>query len=131
MTSNKFVSPLRFWSSAVGAAGIELGVRAFDRGDFNNALLTFSPLAEAGNAQAQHYLGEMYANGYGVAVEFDTAMQWFRAAAKNGYTPSQRRLAECYTEGECGVRRNATEARKWLSLADDHEETLALARRKA
>ncbi len=39
---------------------------AYDRGDYATALRLLRPLAELGNAAAQHYLGKMYADGMGV-----------------------------------------------------------------
>ncbi len=47
-------------------AGFDDGMAAYDRGDYETALREFRPLAEQGNALAQHNLGVMYDNGQGV-----------------------------------------------------------------
>ncbi len=48
-------------------AGIyDEGAAAYERGDYETALREFRPLAEQGNALAQHNLGVMYDNGQGV-----------------------------------------------------------------
>ena len=67
MKNQSFVAPLAFWAQAVNAAEIEMAIRAYERGDYSNALVSFHTLADQGNTQAQHHLGEMYANGHGVS----------------------------------------------------------------
>ena len=49
----------------LGSAGVsvsqdfQVGLDAFDRGDYATALREFTPLAERGHAAAQYWLGEM------------------------------------------------------------------------
>ena len=45
------------------------GKEASDRGDYEAALREWRPLAEQGDAVAQHNLGFMYLNGQGVAQD--------------------------------------------------------------
>ncbi len=47
-------------------AGLDEGVAAYERGDYETALREFRPPAEQGNALAQFSLALMYANGHGV-----------------------------------------------------------------
>ena len=42
------------------------GAKAYDRGDYAEALAKWRPLAEQGAANAQHYVGFIYAEGLGV-----------------------------------------------------------------
>jgi len=49
--------------------------------------------AEQGDADAQFALGEMYANGQGVARDETEAMKWYRKAAAQGYKLAQAALA--------------------------------------
>ena len=52
--------------SAICFAGLDEGLEAAKKGDFELALKEFKPLARQGNAVAQTFLGLMYANGEGV-----------------------------------------------------------------
>ncbi len=45
------------------AADFQAGLEAYHRGDYATALKEFRPLAEQGEAEAQHKLGGMYASG--------------------------------------------------------------------
>lgn len=57
---------------------------AFERKDYAQALKLYTKLANAGNAEAQQHLGEMY--WYGEAGEVDEAKAeaWFKKAAAKG-----------------------------------------------
>jgi beta-lactamase regulating signal transducer with metallopeptidase domain len=52
--------------------------------DFRHAVDLLTPLAEAGNAEAQYLLGELSWYGEGVTANLSVAEKWFRLAAKNG-----------------------------------------------
>jgi TPR repeat protein len=41
--------------------------------------------AEAGDADAQYTLGELYRNGQGVEQDFKEALKWYQKAADQGY----------------------------------------------
>jgi TPR repeat protein len=51
---------------AVTAQDYAKGFAAYQRGDFATAMWEWKPLAEQGDALAQHNLGVMYRAGYGV-----------------------------------------------------------------
>ena len=48
--------------------------------------------AEQGDAEAQHSLGRMYANGEGVPQNGAEAVRWFRLAAEQGNSDAQNGL---------------------------------------
>ena len=75
-------------------------------------------LAEEGNAEAQYYLGIMYANGEGVPEDDAEAVKWYRLAADQGDADAQYNLGNMYNTGE-GVLKNYAEAVKWYRLAAD------------
>jgi TPR repeat protein len=60
------------WRTLPVQAGKEFeeGRAAYERGDYATAIKKLRPLAEAGNAEAQFYLGAMYAEGRGVPQDF-------------------------------------------------------------
>jgi TPR repeat protein len=92
------------------------GLRALQRADYATAMRLLRPLAERGNASAQHYVGEMYHNGHGVQQSSVQAATWYRKAAEQGDNFAQDSLGIMYEWGE-GVPKNNAEAIKWTLMA--------------
>ena len=65
-------------------ADFQKGLDAYERGDYATALKEWTPLAEQGNAYAQHNLGAMYAFGTGILKDYVYAHMWGNIAAMNG-----------------------------------------------
>jgi len=67
-------------SLAVTAFGgqFEDGIAAYERGDYATAFILMKPLAEKGDAKAQHNLGVMYDYGRGVPQDYTKALKWRR-----------------------------------------------------
>jgi TPR repeat protein len=97
---------------------------AFKRGDYSTVVRIIRPLADQGNAKAQHNLGIMYDSGVGVAKDYAEAVKWLRKAADQGRSDSQYNLGRMYQYGH-GVPRNLTEAVKWYRKASEQGETVA------
>lgn len=74
--------------------------------------------ADKGNTKAQLELGNSYANGNGVSVDYSEAMKWYMAAAKNGSARAMNNIGLMYGRG-LGVAQNVNEAAKWYQLAAD------------
>jgi TPR repeat protein len=73
--------------------------------------------AEKNDAEAQHRLGVIYAEGEGsVERNYDEAFKWHRLAALNANAESQHYLGFCYENG-IGVTRNNVEAAEWYLKA--------------
>lgn len=72
--------------------------------------------AEAGDTNAQHSLGKMYASGEGVAKDDAKAVEWYQKAAEQGNKDAQFEIAYCYT-GRCGLKRDATKSAEWFQKA--------------
>jgi TPR repeat protein len=80
---------------AGAAAGpFEDGMSAYNRGDYMPAIRLFRPLAEQGNARAQHLIGVMYHKGEGVSRNSVRAFAWFSLAAAHGDRDAQAKLRE-------------------------------------
>jgi uncharacterized protein len=93
------------------------GVVALMTGDYDAALTTFVPLAEASDhAYAQYFLARMYAAGQGVDQDLQTAAAWYRKAAEKGVGDAQYRLGALYERGE-GVPGDMEYAYGWYSVA--------------
>ena len=73
-------------------------------------------VAEAGNADAQCYLGHCYEDGLGVKTNKALAVKWYRKAAEQGDVGSQFNLGNCYHNGD-GVPKDFAEAAKWYRKA--------------
>jgi TPR repeat protein len=58
--------PLFVFAAQPAFADYQSGLAAFDRGDYAKALTEWRPLAEQGDAQAQHGLGMIYEVGNGI-----------------------------------------------------------------
>lgn len=56
------------------------------------ALLWLEKSAEQGNAKAQYYIGWCYENGRGRRIDKETAMQWYRKSAAQGYEKAIQKL---------------------------------------
>jgi TPR repeat protein len=72
----------------------EDGMASYNRGDYMPAIRLFRPLAEQGNAKAQHLIGVMYHRGQGVARNSVRALAWFSLAAANGDREAKAKLHE-------------------------------------
>jgi TPR repeat protein len=101
------------------AASLGAGVAAFNRQNYNVAAVIFGPLAEAGDARAQYYLGFMYETGRGVPQDYVTAVYWYRRAANQGETTAQFRLGLLFDKGQ-GTAQDYVQAHLWLDLAAAH-----------
>ena len=71
--------------------------------------------AQQGDAEAQHSLGRMYANGEGVPQNGVEAVRWFRLGADQGNSDAQNGLGVMYSSGR-GVPQDDVEAVYWYCL---------------
>ena len=80
--------------------------------DYVEALKWYRKAAERGYFEAQFELGEMYANGKGVAKDDVEALKWYRKAAEQRYATRFNHLGAMYYDGE-GAPEDAAEAVEW------------------
>jgi TPR repeat protein len=112
-------------SSVVAVANFDVGVAAYDRGDYKAALREFRVSAAQGDARAQYNLGVMYRKGNGVARDYQEADRWYRNAAELGHAGAQFSLGLMYREGLIGkmyvkgqgIKKNYVKAHKWFNIA--------------
>jgi TPR repeat protein len=84
---------MQIWGVSRAFAGPwEDGMVAYNRGDYMPAIRLFRPLAEKGNAKAQHLLGVMYRKGEGVARNSVRSFVWFSRAAAGGNARAKAEL---------------------------------------
>jgi clan AA aspartic protease (TIGR02281 family) len=85
--------------------------------DYKEALKWYRLAADQGNAEAQFFLGTMYATGKGVVQDYREAVKWHRLAAQQGMPRAQLSLGIQYYGGREGVAQDYQYAYMWLSLA--------------
>ena len=106
-------------AGTVWAGPFEDATVANKRGDNATALKTFQSLAAQGNAEAQNYIGQLYAHGQGVPQDYVQAREWYEKAAAQGHALAQNNLAELYYAG-LGVPKDDVRAYMWVNLAAVH-----------
>ena len=111
-------------SSSVMAQDFQKGLAAYNAGDYATALQEWTPLVEAGDADAQYNLGVMYDNGKGVPQDYAEAVKWYRLAAEQGRAHAQYNLGVMLKNGE-GVPQDYAEAIKWWRLAAEQGKVSA------
>jgi len=78
--------------------------------------LTLQKEAEAGSAEAQNNLGNMYANGQGFPNDDVKAVEWYQKAAVQGLAEAQFNLGFMYANGQ-GVLKDKAKAVEWYQKA--------------
>ncbi len=89
-------------SAPAGGAGWMdrfFGYAAYKSGYYQRAMKLWLPLAEAGDARAQEFIGILYEEGHGVPKDIETAMSWYERAALSGDMAAQYNLGRIYLEG--------------------------------
>ena len=98
------------------AGTYEEGRQAYINGDYKGAFRILSPLAKAGNSDAQKMLGIMYDYGQGVKTDHKKALDWYIRSAKQGDPAVQYQVGAKYFRGD-NVNQDYKEAAKWWELA--------------
>lgn len=78
---------------------------AYDRADYKTALKVWLPAAEAGDAEAQANVGEIFERGLGGEPNYEAAVLWYEKAANQGNARAQFNLGTLYEQG-LGVEQN-------------------------
>lgn len=91
-------------------------VKAFESGDYQTAYRLWLPMAEAGNAEAQNYLGILYYLGFGVNRDYQKALDWYGRAARDGHADAQRNYGDMLHFGR-GTTKDTYKAYKWYFAA--------------
>lgn len=124
MNVRGFLIQVALWATlAVATPAVaqtyEDGLVAFDKGDFATAAAYWQPLADGGNAKAQHGLGMLYEAGLGVpAQDYERAASYYRMAAAQGEVASSNNLALMYAAGRGVPQDFGQAAQLWASAAE-------------
>jgi uncharacterized protein len=80
----------------------------YKNNQYDEAMSQFIILTEQGSLMAPVYIGQMYEEGYGVAQDYNIAMNWYHKSAERGLPTAQFYLAQL--QRKCG---HYTEAVAW------------------
>jgi len=82
---------------------------SYDRANYQTALKVWLGQAEAGDADAQNYVGEIYLKGLGTAPDYAKAKEWFEKSAAQNSRRARINLGYLYEQG-LGVDRDIAKA---------------------
>lgn len=95
----------------------------YDRADYKTALKVWMEAAEAGDAEAQANVGEIFEQGLGDQPNYPAALIWYKKAAEQGNTRAQFNLGTMHEQGH-GVKKDQLAALNWYrqawGLAEDN-----------
>jgi hypothetical protein len=118
MPARRFLTFLALAFAAAVHAGFGEGEEAFTRRDFRTAIAEFTPLAEAGDARAQYYLGAMLLGGLGTPRDEAKAADYLGRAAAQNHAQGQLALGLLYLQGR-GVARDEAKGADLVRRAAD------------
>lgn len=111
-------------SNEIFGDNVDAAYGAFQRGYYLTALQFALPRAEQGDRAAQTLIGEIYADGLGVAQDKKRAASWYEAASKNGDPLATFALAMMYQNGD-GVDKDRQKAADLFQRSADAGNMMA------
>ena len=102
--------------AVAGCGGEKTALQAFEEGDYQTAYSLFKPRAEAGDSEAQNYLGVLYYLGWGVRRNWAEALRWYEKAAKQGDPKAQLNYGLMF-HNAYGTGQDMVEAFSWYYAA--------------
>ncbi len=99
------------------------GRHAFLKADYDTARLYLEPRAQAGDAEAQYWIGVMHAHGRGYPPLCGQAIRWYERAAKQGHPNATFSLGFTLYHGwgadpdGCIILSDRARAAPWLKKA--------------
>lgn len=99
-----------------GNATAQAGWKAFEQGQYEQALGIFKSLGEAGDTNMQVIVGNIYDYGQGIPQDDIQALQWYLMAAERGNPKGQYQAGALYYRSQ-GVPQDLIESYRWLTLA--------------
>lgn len=88
-----------------------------EAGQFEAAMEAFLPLARSGNADAEEFIGVMYALGLGVEKDPERAFDWYLRSAMKGHPGAQSGVGWYYELGLGMPAPDLVRAYLWYGLS--------------
>lgn len=104
-------------TSPVVAADLEEARDLMEAGEFQAAMSQFRVLARSGNADAEEFIGVMYALGLGVEQDYERAFEWYLRASMKGHAGAQSGIGWYYELGLGMPAPDLVRAYLWYALS--------------
>lgn len=111
-----FIATIVIAQTALGAP-LDAGKTAFEVGQYEVAMQSFSEGFRGGDAASGYYLARMLELGLGVKADAPAAMRLYSQAAEGGNLEALNRVALMHYRGEAGARQDYSEAVRLFGLA--------------
>lgn len=92
------------------------GIKAYEKGEYEEALSYLGPLAKEGDPYSEFAIAVMYDDGVGRAQNFDRALEWYRRSAHGGLVDAQYIMGRFYGRGR-GMKQDPDKAFFWFNIA--------------
>lgn len=92
-------SALLLGACAATSPEFEAGMKEFNGGNHLVALGHWRPVADKGDADAQHAIGWLYENGLGVTQDYKASAAWYEKAISNGHVGASLNLGNLVDNG--------------------------------
>jgi TPR repeat protein len=109
---------LLLFAASAWSGDFQKGWKAYNSTNYTAALSEWQDLADAGDPNACYGMGLLYGNGFGVDMNDDLALKYYRVAAEKGHAEAQYSLGIMHQNG-WGLPINEEEGIKWYLLAAD------------
>ena len=86
--------------STTVSATLNDGIKAFNKPQYDAALVEFRTLATVGNAEARYYLGIMQKDGLGMPQDKGRALGWLKKSARQGHALSNYQVGKMLLDGD-------------------------------
>ncbi|MDV7339149.1 tetratricopeptide repeat protein [Terasakiella sp. A23] len=103
--------------STAAFAGLDEGLVALDKQDFETARAELEGPAEEGDALAQYHMGAMYHGGFGGERSEQKALRYYQSSAEKGNADAQFQLGYFYQKGKAWLEKNPDSAVAWYNKA--------------
>jgi TPR repeat protein len=97
-------------------SNLAIGLDLFNQGEYDRGFAALLPIAEAGDAEAQCLIANLYQVGWGVDRNIFLAIQWYEKSANQGYGVASNNLSEIFFAGENGSI-DTEKAMYWRGMA--------------
>mgnify|MGYP000689753072 CR=1 FL=1 len=77
----------------------DIGLHAYNKGNYTKAYNYLKESAEKGNAEAQYSVAVMYYTGKGVVQDYNQSIYWFKRAISNEHIAAIYQIGVIYFEG--------------------------------
>jgi TPR repeat protein len=105
---------------------LKAGKEAYEAGDYNAALTSFTEGFRTGDGASGYYMARMLELGLGIEADKAAAVRLYQQTAADGYVASLNRVALMHYTGEEGLTQDYTKAAEYFEAAAQQGDANAL-----